>query len=182
MSPRLKHNEYIQKTDNGHRLVRPVGWKGKITYHLFDYTRYAKTPENISNCVRLIRENLTPDFLSSDFIKKFPASVSSVIKDTRLMKFRGLCVPATMVLIYLIDTDDLKSVSAYDDEGMNHWWVEDHTRGAIYDPTGDQYPEEQLNELHSRGKWTPYYGFKQRPASRFLDLIQKIQLQLRARK
>ena len=46
----------------------------------------------------------------------------------------------------------------------------------IYDPTAAQYDQTTLSELYEKGKPTPYYGWGQRPATRFLDLLEQTNL------
>lgn len=168
MVVRLKHNDYILKTQKGHRLVRPCGYKVDLTYDLLDYDRYEKTPQNIARCIQEIEQNLSQKFVSADFKKKYPSFDES-------HRFRGLCVLATMVLLYLIDSEDLNPMSALDDDGMRHWWVWDFITDEVYDITGGQYKKKVLRMIHERGKITPYYGWGQRPAARFVDFLQLLQ-------
>jgi hypothetical protein len=53
-----------------------------------------------------------------------------------------------------------------------HWWVYDSENDVQIDLTGDQYEQNTLDEFYMRGRPSSYYGWKQRPAARFLDFIE----------
>jgi len=140
-------------------------------YDVLEYTRYDYTPMLTDKVSKLIRENLTDELISPDFRKKYPA-------DHNRWKYPyfGLCVPATFVLLYLMDTNVLEPMSGTDSIGGTHYWLRDILTKEKYDLTLDQFPTYgELEDVYSTGKPRGYYGFREMPTSRFFDLIQKIQ-------
>jgi len=163
---KLKHNDYILDKDGKTSLVRPCGYKTDLTYDVLEYQRVAATEKNINLVADQIQKNLSKDFLSHDFKRRYGIDGH---------QHRGLCVVATMVLLYLVDSEDLVPMSATDNEGLRHWWVQSLSTSNHYDITKNQYGRKELRRLYNNGKITAYYGWGQRPAARFLDLIEKIQ-------
>ena len=163
---KLKHNDYILDKDGKTSLVRPCGYKTDLTYDVLEYQRVAATDKNINLVADQIQTNLNKDFLSHDFKRRYGIDGH---------QHRGLCVVATMVLLYLVDSEDLVPMSATDKEGLRHWWVQSLSTSNHYDITKNQFGHRELRRLYNNGKITPYYGWGQRPAARFLDLIEEIQ-------
>jgi hypothetical protein len=119
----------------------------------------------------LIRSNLTDDLISEDIRDKYPED-----------HFRwksplfGQCVPATFVLLYLMDTGTLEPIKGEDATGDGHWWLRDILTREKYDLTLDQFPTYgEVEDVYSTGKPRGYYGVGEMPASRFFDLIQIVQ-------
>jgi len=82
----------------------------------------------------------------------------------------GHCYHSSQALFYLMDTDVLEQRTAVDYHDCSHWWLVDKTTEKIYDITADQYYSvDQLPPYP--GKKKPWYGWKQRPHQRTLDLM-----------
>ena len=82
----------------------------------------------------------------------------------------GHCYHSSQALFYLMDTEDLEQRTAVDYHDCSHWWLVDKTTEKIYDITADQY--YSVNQLPPYpGKKKPWYGWKQRPHQRTLDLM-----------
>lgn len=82
----------------------------------------------------------------------------------------GHCYHSSQALFYLMDTDVLEQRTAIDYHDCSHWWLVDKTTEKIYDITADQY--YSVNQLPPYpGKKKPWYGWKQRPHQRTLDLM-----------
>ena len=82
----------------------------------------------------------------------------------------GHCYHSSQALFYLMDTDVLEQRTAIDYHDCSHWWLVDKTTEKIYDITADQYYSvDQLPPYP--GKKKPWYGWKQRPHQRTLDLM-----------
>jgi hypothetical protein len=159
--------------DGNHRIFRKSnnlkGLAGK--YDVLEFKRYPHTPGQLDKVSKLIRLNLTDDLLSKEIKKKYP--------DNHLRwksPFFGHCVPATFVLLYLMDTETLEPMRGEDSEGEGHWWLRDNLSQERYDLTFDQFPtNEERESVYGTEKPRGYYGFGEMPASGFFDLIQKIQ-------
>ena len=105
----LKHNDYILDKDGKTSLVRPCGYKTGLTYDVLEYQRVAATDKNINLVADQIQTNLSKDFLSHDFKRRYGIDGH---------QHRGLCVVATMVLLYLVDGEHLVPMTATDDGGL----------------------------------------------------------------
>ena len=82
----------------------------------------------------------------------------------------GHCYHSSQALFYLMDTDVLEQRTAVDYHDCSHWWLVDKTTEKIYDITADQYYSvDQLPPYPGQKK--PWYGWKQRPHQRTLDLM-----------
>ena len=159
----FKHLSFVSKlTNNRLRLVKPNGYP-IYRYDVLEYERVL-CPEK---AVETVKENITPSFLSSHFKRTHSRSGDHTL--------RGLCVVATMTCLYLLNDDRFVPHTSVDEDGINHWWFVDTKSDFRYDLTSSQYDTSQLNQLYQSGKPTTYYGWGQRPATRFLNLIQKIQ-------
>ena len=141
------------------------------TYDVLEFERYPYTPDQIDKVSNLIRTNLTDDLISKEIKEKYPSS-----HPRWKYPFFGHCVPATFVMLYLMETETLEPIRGEDKEGEGHWWLRDNLSHEKYDLTFDQFPtNEELESVYETGKPRGYYGFGEMPASRFLDLIQKVQ-------
>ena len=159
--------------EGNHRIFRKnnnmKGLAGQ--YDVLEFERYPYTPDQLEKVSKLIRSNLTDDLLSKEIKKKYP--------DNHFRwkyPFFGHCVPATFVLLYLMDTEILEPMRGENTDGEGHWWLRDNFSQEKYDLTFDQFATNQEREdVYETGKPKGYYGFGEMPASRFFDLIQKVQ-------
>ena len=83
----------------------------------------------------------------------------------------GHCYHSSQALFYLMDTDVLEQRTAIDYHYCSHWWVVDTTTDKVYDITADQYYCVGQIPPYIDGKKKPWYGWKQRPHQRTLDLM-----------
>ena len=83
----------------------------------------------------------------------------------------GHCYHSSQALFYLMDTDVLEQRTAVDYHDCSHWWLVDKTTEKIYDITADQYYSVDQIPPYIDGKKKPWYGWKQRPHQRTLDLM-----------
>ena len=154
--------------DGKQRIFRNKGDR----YDVLEFERYSYTAVQTDKVSKLIRANLTDDLISDDIREKYP-------EDHPRWKypFFGHCVPATFVLLYLMDTGTLEPIRGEDASGEGHWWLRDILTREIYDLTLDQFATyEELEQVYATGSRRGYYGItSEMPASRFFDLIQKIQ-------
>jgi hypothetical protein len=154
--------------DGKQRIFRKKGDQ----YDVLEFELYPYTPNQMDKVSKLIRLNLTDDLISKDTKEKYP-------HDHIRWKypFFGQCITATFVLLYLMDTGNLEPMRGEDASGEGHWWLRDKLTREKYNLTLDQFPTyEEVEEVYETGKPRGYYGFDEMPASRFFDLIQKVQL------
>ena len=118
--------------------------------------------EGAESMMKIIRTQLTPDLLTKKYRKE---------NETNPMY--GHCYHSTQALFYLLDPHDLIPMSGIDYRGDTHWWLYDD-RGVIYDTTSDQYYSVGQVPPYDVGKKTQWYGWKQRPHQRSLDLIMRV--------
>jgi len=125
----------------------------------FEPYRYS---ENMLSLVMgLIRKNLTPDLLTPKYREE---NVTNPMF--------GHCYHSSQALFYLMNTDLLVPMCGKDYRNDYHWWLQDEEK--IYDVTAEQYYSVgKLPPYHS-GKPTKWYGWKQRPHQRSLDLIVRV--------
>ena len=162
-----KHNKWFIEFGSKHRFFRKRGEK----YDVLEFERYSYTEGHMNAVCDLIQNNLTEDLLSNKITKVYPPSHKRWNNS-----FFGYCVPATFALLYLMDTDDLEPVRGEDASGEGHWWLQDVHSKQKYDPTCDQFPtQKELEDVYDTGRPRGYFGFGEMPASRFLDLMQKVQ-------
>jgi hypothetical protein len=164
---RSRHGEWITIIDGKHRIFRQKCEQ----YDVLEFQRYPYTPDQTDKVSKLIRSNLTDDHISEDIREKYP-------EDHPRWKypFFGHCVPATFVLLYLMDTGTLEPIRGEDAFGEGHWWLRDILTREKYDLTLDQFPTYgEIEDVYATGKPKGYCGFDEMPASRFFDLIQKVQ-------
>ena len=125
----------------------------------FDPYRYSEA--NMSLVMGSIRKNLTPDLLS----KKYR-------EDNKTNLMFGHCYHSTQALYYLMDTYSLIPMSGTDYRDDIHWWLQDGDK--IYDVTSEQYYSVGKLPPYENGKPSKWYGWKQRPHQRSLDLIVRV--------
>lgn len=128
----------------------------RITFHPYEYTE-----KNMCLVMGLIRRNLTPDLLT-------PKYREENFKNSTY----GHCYHSTQALYYLMNTDQLVPMCGKDYRGDYHWWLQNGQR--IYDVTAEQYYTVGKLPPYHNGKPTKWYGWKQRPHQRTLDLIIRI--------
>ena len=162
------HNKFIYKLDNNDCIYRTKGNSSR--FEVLQYNRLKYTTENIDKLVKDIKINLTDDLISNGFRKDFPQEYP---RWTR--KYFGLCVPATFVFLYFMDTDLLTANNGKYENNELHYWVKDKESHAIIDITEEQYTEEELQQVYATGKSAKYYGYKEEPTARFFQLMHKVQ-------
>ena len=168
-----RHTQWMTIIDGNHRIFRKSnnlrGLAGK--YDVLEFERYPYTSDQIDKVSKLIRSNLTNDLLSKEIREKYPD-----FHPRWKQPFFGFCVPATFVLLYLMDTEALEPMRGEDTEGEGHWWLRDNLSQERYDLTFDQFATNAEREsIYKTGELKGYYGSGEMPESRFFDLIQKIQ-------
>ena len=113
----------------------------------------------IDSVIGSIVSNLTPEMVT----KKYR-------EENAINPMFGHCYHSSQALFYLMDTNVLEQRTAIDYHDCSHWWLVDKTTEKIYDITADQYYSvDQLPPYP--GKKKPWYGWKQRPHQRTLDLM-----------
>ena len=120
--------------------------------------------DEIGDVINLIQKNLNLDLLKHKRLL-FP-------EDKGVNKYYGHCYHASQALFYLIDTDELDSMSAEDYRGEKHWWLQHNE--TVYDCTAEQYWSVNQNPPYQEGKKTKWYGWKGRPQQVTLDLMVMI--------
>lgn len=122
---------------------------------------FSYEPAMIHAISKIIAEQLTPDLLTKKYREE----------NVRNPMF-GHCYHSTQALFYLMDTDKLIPMSGIDYRNDTHWWLQDGE--TIYDVTADQYYSMGQKPPYDTGKRTQWYGWKQRPHQRSLNLIMKV--------
>lgn len=118
--------------------------------------------ENAESLMKVIRNQLTPDLITTKYREEN-------VKNPMY----GHCYHSTQALFYLLNPHDLIPMSGTDYRGVTHWWLYDD-RGAIYDTTADQYYSVGQVPPYDVGKKSLWYGWKQRPHQRSLNLIMRV--------
>ena len=72
----------------------------------------------------------------------------------------------------MIDTNNLKGVSAKDYRGEKHWWLQDGNQ--IFDVTSEQYFSVNKKPPWNIGKKTKWYGWQERPQQISLNLMTSV--------
>jgi len=121
------------------------------------YNPYSMT--EIESVMGYISNNLTPELVT----KKYRA-------ENATNPMFGHCYHSSQALFYLMDTNVLEQRTAIDYHDEAHWWLVDTTNDKIYDITADQYYHVGQTPPYP-GKKKPWYGWKQRPHQRTLDLM-----------
>jgi len=122
------HNKLINKLDNNDFIYRIKGNSSRFA--VLQYKRLLYTTENIKKLAKNIKINLTDDLISNGFRKDFSPEYP---RWTR--KYFGLCVPATFVFLYFMDTDLLAANNGRFEKNELHYWVKDKEYHAIIDIT-----------------------------------------------
>ena len=113
----------------------------------------------IDSVIGSIVSNLTPEMVTKKYREENASN-----------PMFGHCYHSSQALFYLMDTNVLEQRTAIDYHDCSHWWLVDKTTEKIYDITADQYYSvDQLPPYP--GKKKPWYGWKQRPHQRTLDLM-----------
>ena len=162
------HNKFIYKLDSNDCIYRTKGNKNR--FEVLQYKRLEYTPENVDKLVQDIKKNLTDDLISNGFRKDFPPDYPRWKR-----KYFGLCVPATFVFLYFMDTDLLSANNGKYENNETHYWVKDKETQAIIDITDEQYTKEELQIIYTTGKSAKYYGYGEEPTARFFQLMHKVQ-------
>jgi hypothetical protein len=115
---------------------------------------------DIELVVASIASNLKPEMVT----KKYREENSS-------NPMFGHCYHSSQALFYLMDTNVLEQRTAIDYHDCSHWWLVDTTNDKIYDITADQYYHVGQTPPYASGKKKNWYGWKQRPHQRTLDLM-----------
>jgi hypothetical protein len=125
----------------------------------FEPYRYSEA--NMSLVMGLIRKNLTPDLLTPKYRE-----------ENKTNPMFGHCYHSTQTLFYLMDTDALVPMCGTDYRNDKHWWLQNGDK--IYDLTAEQYYTVGKLPPYHNGKPSKWYGWKQRPHQRSLDLIVRV--------
>lgn len=125
----------------------------------FEPYRYSEA--NMALVMGLIRRNLTPDLLTPKYRE-----------ENQTNPMYGHCYHSTQALFYLMDTDELTPMAGVDYREDYHWWLQKDE--LIYDLTAEQYYSVGKLPPYHNGKPTKWYGWKQRPHQRTLDLIIRV--------
>lgn len=118
--------------------------------------------KNIDLVMYMIAENLTPDMVSKKYREENAGN-----------PMFGHCYHSSQALYYLMNTDVLEQMSAIDYHDEAHWWLRDKNTHEVFDITADQYYSVNQEPPYP-GKKTPWYGWKQRPHQRTLNLMVKV--------
>lgn len=147
----------MAKTVERHRYKDKLVFETRrLTFEPYEYTE-----NNMSLVMGLIRRNLTPNFLTPKYREE------NIQNPTY-----GHCYHSSQALYYLMNTDKLVPMSGKDYRDDYHWWLQNEDK--IYDVTAEQYYSVgKLPPYHS-GKQSKWYGWKQRPHQRSLDLMIKV--------
>ena len=128
----------------------------RLTFKPYEYTE-----KNMSLVMGLIRRNLTPNFLTPKYREE------NIQNPTY-----GHCYHSSQALYYLMNTDKLVPMSGKDYRDDYHWWLQNEDK--IYDVTAEQYYSVGKLPPYENGKPSKWYGWKQRPHQRSLDLMIKV--------
>jgi hypothetical protein len=126
---------------------------------IFEPFRYSEN--NINLVMGLIRQNLTLDLLTPKYRE-----------ENSINPMYGHCYHSSQALYYLMNTDLLIPMSGKDYRGDYHWWLQNDNK--IYDVTPEQYYSVGKLPPYENGKKSKWYGWKQRPHQRSLDLIVRV--------
>ena len=142
------------KTVERHRYKeKEIYQTRRLVFEPFDYKDITVVMEKIAN-------NLTPNMVT----KKYR-------EENKSNPMFGHCYHSSQALYYLMDTDVLEQMSAIDYHDCSHWWLRDKNTKQIFDITADQYYFVNQIQPYAEGKKKPWYGWKQRPHQRTLDLM-----------
>ena len=119
--------------------------------------------EDISLVMGYIAGKLTPELVTKKYREENASN-----------PMFGHCYHSSQALYYLIDTDVLQPMSAIDYHDCTHWWLEDTSCNKIYDVTSNQYYYVGQIPPYEAGKKKKWYGWKQRPHQRSLNLMIRV--------
>ena len=119
--------------------------------------------EDIRLVMGYIADKLTPDMVTKKYREENAGN-----------PMFGHCYHSSQALYYLMNTDRLEQMSAVDYHNCSHWWLRDKITNEIFDITSDQYYSIDQVPPYDIGKKKPWYGWKQRPHQRTLDLMIKV--------
>lgn len=128
----------------------------RLTFNPYTYSEL-----NMCLVMGLIKRNLTPDLLTPKYRE-----------ENKINSMYGHCYHSSQALFYLIDTDLLIPMCGVDYRNDYHWWLQNENK--IYDLTAEQYYSVGKLPPYEKGKPTKWYGWKQRPHQRTLDLIIRV--------
>lgn len=129
---------------------------------ILEYETYTYTPENVQFLCDVIREKLSPKYLSRIYKE-----------DNKKNPLFGHCYHSTQALYFFLDCDILVPYSGKDSLGNTHWWLQDGE--AIIDVTGKQYDKIDCDPPYEVGKPSKWYGWKNRPHKRSMKLMKEVQ-------
>lgn len=128
----------------------------KLSFEPYEYTE-----KTMCLVMGLIRRKLTPDLLTPKYREENSKNPTY-----------GHCYHSSQALYYLMNTIDLTPMCGKDYRGDYHWWLQNGDR--IYDITAEQYYCVGKLPPYENGKPSKWYGWKQRPHQRSLDLITRV--------
>ena len=128
---------------------------------ILTYNPYPMT--EIESVMGLIASNLKPEMVSKKYREENASN-----------PMFGHYYHSSQALFYLMDTDILEQRTAVDYHQCSHWWLLDTTTDKVYDVTADQYYHVGQTPPYASGKKKNWYGWKQRPHQRTLDLMVKV--------
>ena len=144
------------KTLDRHRYEgKVITQTRRLTYEPFEW-------EEIESVMQKIADNLVPSMVTKKYRKENESN-----------PMFGHCYHSSQALYYLINTDRLEQMSAIDYHDCSHWWLRDKETNKIYDITADQYYCVNQEPPYP-GKKKRWYGWKERPHMRTLDLMIKV--------
>ena len=144
------------------KSVERSRYNGKIPFETRTLTFEPFQYSEIEMVMGLIAENLSPDLVTKKYRKENESN-----------PMFGHCYHSSQALYYLINTDRLEQMSAIDYHDCSHWWLRDKETNKIYDITADQYYCVNQEPPYP-GKKKRWYGWKERPHMRTLDLMVKV--------
>ena len=159
----FRHLDFVKRTEIGRLCLSKPNGQPIYAYDNIEYDAM-RSPIEV---LEVVTTHCDASYLSSHYKRNH--------LHKRKHEFAGLCVVTTMTALYLLADERFVPFSCKDQVGIRHWWFVDIDDNETFDPTGTQYNKRELENLHRSGKPTPYYGWGQRPATRFLDLISGIQ-------
>ena len=127
-----------------------------LEFHPYHYSE-----NNMCLVMGLIARNLTPDLLTPKYREENLSNPTY-----------GHCYHSTQALYYIMDTNKLIPMSSKDYRDEYHWWLQDGEK--IYDPTAEQYYSVGKLPPYHNGKKSKWYGYRQRPHQRSLNLIVRV--------
>ena len=145
------------------RTVERRRYRDKKPFQIRTLTFEPYPMTEIESIMKSIANNLTPEMVTKKYREKNSSN-----------PMFGHCYHSSQALFHLMDTDVLEQRTAIDYHGCSHWWLADKTTEKIYDITADQYYHVGQTPPYVDGKKKPWYGWKQRPHQRTLDLMVKV--------